>query len=223
MLIGGDNRVYRLSPGPHLGGALADQLAALAAARLRAGRDVPSRRTGEATAARAARACSRACRPRIWDSSGENPYFGMLALADAIVVTADPVSMVSEAAATGKPVHVVALDGGSEKFAHFHRAMTEAGITRPFRGDDRALARRPPTTTPAPGRRSARSSPAGSTEVARRWRCAPRWFVGGLSLVAVRRAGRAAAIDLGGVARRSYGASGRVFVYRRLRRSALLR
>ncbi len=58
----------------------------------------------------------------------------MLGSADAIVVTADSVSMVSEAAATGKPVHIVELDGGSEKFARFHQAMREAGITRPFNG-----------------------------------------------------------------------------------------
>jgi len=43
--------------------------------------------------------------------------------------------MVSEAAATGKPVHVVPLDGGSAKFARFHSAMREAGITRPFHGE----------------------------------------------------------------------------------------
>ena len=103
----------------------------------------------------------------IWDGSGDNPYFGMLGLADAIIVTADSVTMVSEAAATGKPVHVVALEGGSAKFARFHRAMAEAGITRPFRGDDRApgpIAR--PTTRPAPPPRSATASRADSAEVA---------------------------------------------------------
>jgi uncharacterized protein len=42
--------------------------------------------------------------------------------------------MVTEAASTGKPVHVVALDGGSRKFAAFHRQMREAGVTRPFTG-----------------------------------------------------------------------------------------
>ena len=40
----------------------------------------------------------------------ENPYLGMLALADAIVVGADSVSMVSEACATGKPVFVYGSD-----------------------------------------------------------------------------------------------------------------
>lgn len=42
--------------------------------------------------------------------------------------------MVSEAAATGKPVHVVHLDGGSDKFRRFHAAMEARGVTRPFSG-----------------------------------------------------------------------------------------
>jgi uncharacterized protein len=49
-------------------------------------------------------------------------------------VTADSVSMISEAAATGKPVHILSLDGGNAKFARFHAAMQAAGITRPFAG-----------------------------------------------------------------------------------------
>ena len=69
-----------------------------------------------------------------WDGRGDNPYFGLLGLADAIVVTADSVSMVSEACATGKPVHVIEFDGGSAKFARFHAGLREAGITRPFDG-----------------------------------------------------------------------------------------
>jgi mitochondrial fission protein ELM1 len=69
-----------------------------------------------------------------WDGRGENPYFGYLGLADAVIVTADSVTMISEAAATGKPVHVAALEGGSAKFRRFHAAMQEAGVTRPFAG-----------------------------------------------------------------------------------------
>ena len=52
----------------------------------------------------------------IWDGVGDNPYFGMLGLADHVVVTGDSVNMVSEACVTGKPVHVFQLDGGSRKF-----------------------------------------------------------------------------------------------------------
>ncbi len=40
-----------------------------------------------------------------------NPYFGMLALCDDLVVTADSISMLSEACATGKPVWMAPLGG----------------------------------------------------------------------------------------------------------------
>ena len=70
----------------------------------------------------------------IWDFAGDNPYFAYLGLADAFLVTADSVSMISEAAATGKPVHILELDGGNAKFVRFHRLMEAAGITRAFRG-----------------------------------------------------------------------------------------
>jgi mitochondrial fission protein ELM1 len=40
-----------------------------------------------------------------------NPYFGILALSDALVVTADSISMLSEACATGKPVYMAELAG----------------------------------------------------------------------------------------------------------------
>jgi len=59
---------------------------------------------------------------------------GRLGLADALVVTGDSVTMISEAAATGKPVHVVELPGGTAKFSRFHAGMGAAGITRPFDG-----------------------------------------------------------------------------------------
>jgi mitochondrial fission protein ELM1 len=38
----------------------------------------------------------------------ENPYLGFLALADAIIVTGDSISMLAEACAVGKPVHIFA-------------------------------------------------------------------------------------------------------------------
>jgi len=42
----------------------------------------------------------------------ENPYFGYLALADEIVVTGDSMSMLTEACATRKPVHIFDLGVG---------------------------------------------------------------------------------------------------------------
>jgi hypothetical protein len=129
VLIGGDNKVYRLTRKRQE--VLADQLAALAGSGVGLA-ITPSRRTGSGMAALLTEQLGG--RAFIWDGGGDNPYFAMLGLADAIVVTADSVNMVSEAAATGKPVHVVALEGGSAKFARFHRALEDAGITRPFRG-----------------------------------------------------------------------------------------
>jgi len=130
VLIGGDNGVYRLTD--RCFETLCDQLAALT--RQGFGLAVtPSRRTAPERIA-LLRQKLDATRTYIWDGTSDNPYFGMLGLADAVIVTADSVSMVSEAAATGKPVHVVELEGGSKKFARFHQAMREAGITRPFTG-----------------------------------------------------------------------------------------
>ncbi|NQV81203.1 MAG: mitochondrial fission ELM1 family protein, partial [Alphaproteobacteria bacterium] len=69
-----------------------------------------------------------------WDGTGDNPYTGMLATADGIVVTADSVTMASEAASTGKPVFIADLVGGSPKFDRFHEALRQRGISRRFDG-----------------------------------------------------------------------------------------
>jgi mitochondrial fission protein ELM1 len=130
-LIGGQNRVYRF--GIDQLGTIADQLAALARRHGASLLVTPSRRTGQAGEA-LLRERLAGLPTAIWDGSGENPYFAYLALADAIVVTEDSVSMVTEAASTGKPVHVIELAGGSRKFREFHRDMREAGITRRFDG-----------------------------------------------------------------------------------------
>ncbi len=39
----------------------------------------------------------------------DNPYFGILGLADALLVSSDSVAMLSEAAATARPVHIFDL------------------------------------------------------------------------------------------------------------------
>lgn len=132
VLLGGANRAYRFDP-TRLG-AIA---AAIAAAVRRCGGSVvatPSRRTGAAGLA-ALREHLGSLPGEIWDGAGTNPYYAYLAIADALLVTADSVSMISEAAATGKPVHVIALPGGDRKFARFHERMQRAGVTRPFVGD----------------------------------------------------------------------------------------
>lgn len=45
----------------------------------------------------------------IWDGEDPNPYFGFLAWADIILVTADSTSMLSESCTTGKPTYMVPL------------------------------------------------------------------------------------------------------------------
>lgn len=69
-----------------------------------------------------------------WDGSGENPYMGMLAWADYILVTADSVSMLSDALTTGKPVYMIPMDGGSARFDRFHESLLNSGAARRFEG-----------------------------------------------------------------------------------------
>jgi uncharacterized protein len=130
VVIGGDSRVHRL-PVP-LAARLALQLAQLADTH---GLMVTlSRRTSAAAADVLRTALDGHPHVALWDGAGPNPYFAYLGLADAVLVTADSVSMISEAGSTGKPVHVIAVEGGSRKFDRFHHALAAAGVTRPFRG-----------------------------------------------------------------------------------------
>ena len=64
---------------------------------------------------------------RFGDKS-ENPYFGLLAWADSIVVTGDSISMCSECCGTNKPVYIFAPEGMvSEKHARFLNKLYEKG------------------------------------------------------------------------------------------------
>lgn len=70
----------------------------------------------------------------VWDGTGDNPYLGMLALADMIVVTIDSVSMVSEAAATSAPLMLAPLPGRSRRIGLFTNQLVSEGRVRPFQG-----------------------------------------------------------------------------------------
>jgi len=130
VLVGGSNGAYRLTAA--LARELGERLAALA--RRGAGLAItPSRRTGADNEA-ALKAGLGDAPAFVWDGSGENPYFGLLAHADTILVTGDSVSMVSEACSTGKPVYVIPLHGRSRKFDRFHAELERRGITRRFAG-----------------------------------------------------------------------------------------
>jgi uncharacterized protein len=130
-LIGGSNKAYRMNL--QRVGEIADAVASILRKRGGSALVTPSRRTGAQGLALLQERLA-GLPAAIWDGIGENPYFAYLAVADAFLVTADSVSMISEAAATGKPVHVLDLDGGNAKFARFHQIMQNAGITRRFAG-----------------------------------------------------------------------------------------
>jgi uncharacterized protein len=129
VLLGGPNKAYRF--GAAEAGALARALSNLSAS---SGLMITaSRRTGEDNLAIIAKALDGSD-AYIWNGEGENPYLGLLAWADAFLVTADSVNMACEAAATGKPVHIFPLPGGSAKFRQFHEALANRGVTRVFTG-----------------------------------------------------------------------------------------
>lgn len=130
VLIGGNSKAYTLSG--TIAGGLGESLKKLATDG--AGMMVTaSRRTGSDNLA-ILQAWLKDTGAFVWDGKGENPYEGFLALADVILVTADSVSMMSEAASTGKPVYRIDLEGGAPRLNKFHAKLELDGIARPFLG-----------------------------------------------------------------------------------------
>ncbi len=70
----------------------------------------------------------------LWDGSGENPYSGILAVADRFVVTGESISMVSEALATGRPVHILPLAGKGRRHQRFLANLYEMRMATPIVG-----------------------------------------------------------------------------------------
>jgi len=68
-------------------------------------------------------------------TDGPNPYPGVLGWADRLVVTPDSVNMLSEAAATGVPVHTLPAETVPAKLARFHAALRQRGLLHDL-GDD---------------------------------------------------------------------------------------
>jgi mitochondrial fission protein ELM1 len=129
VLLGGSNAAYEfdLKTAEGLGRQLKANAEELGGSLL----VTPSRRTGEVNE-KAIRDAIGIIPNFFWDGSGLNPYFGILGLADYLVVTSDSVNMVSEALATGKPVYIADLPGGNAKFEAFHRGLRTEGLTRSF-------------------------------------------------------------------------------------------
>ena len=127
VLLGGATKRRQVTP--ERIDALARDLASLGGSLL----ITASRRTGEANIARLRAALPQAW---FWDGTGANPYTGMLAWADAVIVSDDSVNMASEAASTPAPVAIWPLTGEGEggKIARFHAALHAAGAAEPFGG-----------------------------------------------------------------------------------------
>jgi hypothetical protein len=102
---------------------------------------VPSRRTPDGALGVFRRAVD--ARTWVWDRAGDNPYLGVLALADRFVVTGDSVSMVSEALATPKPVEVFATRL-RKRHDGFIQDLVDRGLVRRFDGQATDPAPRPP-------------------------------------------------------------------------------
>jgi len=93
----------------------------------------PSRRTPAALIAAIEAAFAGDSGVFIWDRESDNPYLGVLALADRLVVTSDSVSMISEALATGHPVDVFGQPQ-NDRHAAFLETLIEDGVIVPFTG-----------------------------------------------------------------------------------------
>lgn len=98
-----------------------------------------SRRTGDAATEALVRAVTVPAYIHRWGAQGSallggpggNPYFAFLALADAVIVTGESVSMCSEACATGKPVFIYAPPTIIKPaFARLHADLYRAGLAQ---------------------------------------------------------------------------------------------
>lgn len=137
VLVGGPSRAYRFGHGETA--EFASRLAAFARAHeagillTTSGRTPP----GAAAIFREALPPGRhfvfdATAPGALQSS--EVYAGILSLAGHFVVTADSFAMMSEVAATGKPIYGWRLPGGRAKFDRFHGALEAHGALRWFDG-----------------------------------------------------------------------------------------
>jgi mitochondrial fission protein ELM1 len=110
VILGGDSGPYTL--GPRTAAEIARRASALVQGQGGSLLVTSSARTTPKALAAFERHLSVACDIYRWRAGdSENPYFGILGLSDTLVVTADSISMLSEACATGKPVYMAELGG----------------------------------------------------------------------------------------------------------------
>ncbi|MDH3993272.1 MAG: mitochondrial fission ELM1 family protein [Gammaproteobacteria bacterium] len=122
LLVGGDSGRFVLSEakGARLG-ELASQLATASGGSLLVS-DSPRTPGAAGDALQAKLAAPHFCYR--WGDAGDNPYRGLLALADAFVVTGESMSMLGEAAAMGRPLFIFDVGDGNTRWwrlAHNYR------------------------------------------------------------------------------------------------------
>lgn len=110
VIAGGDSGPFTL--GPRAAGRLARQASTLARQNGGSLLVSTSSRTSDAAIAALQAAIDVPNYFYRWQPADPaNPYFGMLAVADRLVVTGDSIAMLSEACATGRPVQIFDLGG----------------------------------------------------------------------------------------------------------------
>lgn len=144
LLLGGDSQHHRFTAEDIAD--LTGKLGAIAVAAFLA--VTPSRRT-PANLAAAIRALCAETGGWFWDGTGENPYLAILSRADHLIVTADSVNMLGEAAATGKPIHLFSPSGGHRKIDAFVRGLVDHGAVRPLGSTLESWSYEPLDATPA--------------------------------------------------------------------------
>ena len=75
-----------------------------------------------------------ACRHRWVAADEHNPYFGFLGLADRVIVTADSISMIAEAFATGRPVELFDFGSGAVPMRESMPSQAAPGLLTRLRG-----------------------------------------------------------------------------------------
>ncbi len=127
LLVGGPVRGEEMAP--VLAGALGARVAGFAGSVLA----TASRRTGVPATEALAEALGRVPhRLHRWGGTGPNPLLGFMAWADALVVTGDSVSMLSEALVTAAPLFIAPTGDEGARHLALHESLYAAGQARPL-------------------------------------------------------------------------------------------
>jgi mitochondrial fission protein ELM1 len=138
LLVGGKVRGEGLDPA--LAAGLGAQVAGFAGSVMA----TTSRRTGEAAAdALAAALAPVPHRLHRWGRGGANPLLAFMAWADALVVTGDSISMLSESLVTAAPIFIAPLGGEGPRHLAMHESLYAAGQARPISAAPAPFPRRP--------------------------------------------------------------------------------